>query len=641
MNKYIRWPGLIVFLLIASALVGGSILFADVMVKNAIEYTGTSMVGAKVEVDRVELSLSPLGFRVMNLQVTDSDKPMVNAFQVDETEFFLDTHQLFRLKTVIPDMHVRRLRVNTERKESGAILQPVKKEKAEVTEDEKREKVSFPALALPELTEVFNREELSSVKHVNQLRVEVREAQDQWRTAFANVPNQDKVKDYELKFGKIKLGDSKDPVAYVKQLEKDIDILKGLRKEVKADYKSVNDARINVQARFSQLQKSLELLKTLPAEDVERIKSKYALSPSGLANISDLLFGEKTGYWTRKIIVWYDKLKPIYDRFEKTEEEEELKPERGKGINIPFPEHYNMPDFLIKKASISMEVPLGKISGEVRNMTGQQSVLGHPMTFQFFSKEMQDVQDVEIEGTFDHIKPRESRDTVKVKVRSVQAKDINVLKEDQFPLNLKSALIDYEINAELLSGKLSSKMNAVFRETDFDVPFSAKPPRLAKAMAAAMDDVPGFNAQVGIDGTLRKYKVSIRSSLDKVLRDAIGAQVQVMAREFKQRIRAELENRLKEPLAEYRREEAKVKATIKRLQNIEGEIQNLDKNIEKRIQEFVKEKKKKLNRKKQAAEDKAKAKAAAKKKAEKKKAKKKSDDKKKALEKQLKNKLGL
>ena len=82
MGKWIRWWGLGAFVVVAALLGCVWILFVDGWVKTQVEEAGTGAVGAKVELDSVDLTLFPAGLTLTRLQVTDPKEPMTNAVEI-------------------------------------------------------------------------------------------------------------------------------------------------------------------------------------------------------------------------------------------------------------------------------------------------------------------------------------------------------------------------------------------------------------------------------------------------------------------------------------------------------------------------------------------------------------------------------
>lgn len=587
MNRFIRWPGLLAFVLITGLIAGGTVLFAGKAVEKGIEIAGTQMVGAKVDVNKVSLSLSPLGFSIYRLQVTDPEQPMVNAFDVAEVDFHMDTMELLRLKTVITDMQIKGLQVNTPRKTSGAILRAEAKPEQAAETDAEEEKGGLPALNEVDVAAIFQREELASLEHINRLKVDLGQAREQWKSALAGMPNDEKINSYSQRISEVSFDRTGNTAEDLKQLEAARKTLKKLRAEIKGDMDHVSETRKELLLVNKTISSSAREAKTMAGQDVSRLREKYSLSPEGLGNISGLLFGEKVQLLLQDALVWYGKLMPIYRRFESSGvEEEDTRPERFAGRDIRFPEQRPMPDFLVRKAGVSMDLPVGKITGEIRNLTSDQSVLGHPLTFNLFSKEMHDVQDIEITGTFNHVDEANSRDNIRVVASHISLKELDVLKDDQFPLQMAAAKVNLEGDLELIGENLGAHVKTDFMETSFAIPFAEKPGAIAEGLAAAIKDVDAFNAEVVISGTIRKHGVSFTSSLDDVLKDAVGEQVRKAAAELEKNLRAELDQRLKGPRSELDKELAGLKKTADDLDKLRARLKKVDDEADQRRREL-------------------------------------------------------
>jgi hypothetical protein len=121
MKKWIRWKGLIFFFCFAVLFSLIWFVFAPIFVERMIEKYGTDIVGAKVELDDADLTLSPLGFVLKHLQITNPDEPMTNAVEIADIGFSLDGLNLLRRKVIIDEMNLDQAQINTPREKSGAI----------------------------------------------------------------------------------------------------------------------------------------------------------------------------------------------------------------------------------------------------------------------------------------------------------------------------------------------------------------------------------------------------------------------------------------------------------------------------------------------------------------------------------------
>ena len=117
MSQWIRWWGVGVFLAIVVLLW----LITNPLIEWSIESAGSLAVGAKVELDSVDLDLSPVTLELNRLQVTNPNEPMRNMTEAGRIEMALDGYALMRRQFIAETMAVEGLRFDTERSESGAI----------------------------------------------------------------------------------------------------------------------------------------------------------------------------------------------------------------------------------------------------------------------------------------------------------------------------------------------------------------------------------------------------------------------------------------------------------------------------------------------------------------------------------------
>jgi len=128
MKRWIRWQGFVAFLCVTISIFLIWVLVVDPIVKRVIENSGTKIVGAKVELEKADLSIFPIGLTLFGLQVTDPDEPMKNAVEIVRIAGTIDSLQLLRRKVIINEMSVDGVRFGTQRIRSGAISKKTEKD---------------------------------------------------------------------------------------------------------------------------------------------------------------------------------------------------------------------------------------------------------------------------------------------------------------------------------------------------------------------------------------------------------------------------------------------------------------------------------------------------------------------------------
>ena len=124
-----RWKGLIFLAVVIALGVVLSLFYLDKWVESGLEKAGSALVGAKVEIDNLDLDVAGLSIEWQRLQVTDPNRTMQNVIETGRTAFKMELAALLRKKTVIREMTLADVRTGTPRETDGAIPNKPEKEK--------------------------------------------------------------------------------------------------------------------------------------------------------------------------------------------------------------------------------------------------------------------------------------------------------------------------------------------------------------------------------------------------------------------------------------------------------------------------------------------------------------------------------
>ncbi len=561
MSRWIRWQGVIAFLVVVLLVAGVWFLVVDRLIKRVIEKTGTMLVGAKVELGEADLSLFPLGLTLSRLQVTNPDQPMTNAVEIARIAFSMDGLNLLRRKVIIEEATVEGVRLNTPRAASGAIAsRPAEAEP--VSKKPMGDLFSLPSLSAVNVQEILSKEELRSQALVESLRTDLQAEQEQWQKRLAALPDKAKLDSYRKRLEGLKsagkgglggvVGGAGEALAIQQDLSRDLD-------QIKSTKSSFED-------HVTGLRKRMDEAVRAPQEDARRLMEKYSLSGSGLANVTGMLIGGTIGDWTATSLRWYAKLQPLLQRkAERKRDVEIVKPVRGKGVDVRFKERAPLPDLLIRTTHVSVEVPAGAIKGQVKNITPDQPILGVPLTFEFAGDKLKGLQSVKLDGTLSRVDPARPSDRANLRMRGYRVEDLSLSKSEQWALALKQALADMDLQATLGGEALNAKLAATLQSVQIASGVKASAGVLANAVASALSDVKGFTLKAEVSGTVEQYDVKVASDLDRVLKDVVGKQVQAQIARLETELHSAISEKVAGPLNE-------LKASLGGLDNIGTEL---------------------------------------------------------------------
>lgn len=552
---WIRWMGLVTFLVITLIIAGVWHFLADWMVKKAIETAGTKAVGARVELAKADLSLFPVGLTLDGLKVTNPDAPMTNAVEIRRMGMDLELPQLIRRRVVVNLMQVDGMRFNTARKTSGALPEKARKKDAEnkapASENLKKglEKMGcgnfqLPSFEKPDLKNLLEGENLESLALATKLEADIKAEEAYWNKALKELPDQKKLKAYEKK------------LKGLKTKKTDLGSLLGkageavtVQKELQADLKRIKEAQKRFQKSSRDLQKRVQQLPKAPMADIRRLQAKYSLSADGLANLSQLLIGGQLCDHWQTAWEWYQRLKPYLENMTADGEPEAADPERGKGAWVRFAEKNPLPTFLVRQTKASVELPMGNLSGKIEDINSDPPLLGRPTTFSFLGRELAAVKSLSADGLLDLVKPGNPSSQAKLSLSGYQLKAFPLSREKALPVTVETALADVAANFtfkdKLVDTLVDMDFDAVKLTTD-----AAGDNAVQAALIGALGDIRKFDLIASVKGQLDDYRMKVGSSLDQTLKNAVGNLVKKEAAKLTAQIETKVRQEVAGPLAQ-------------------------------------------------------------------------------------------
>lgn len=547
--KWIRWWGLGAFAALTAVVLVFWFLFIDQIIERYIEKAGTSVVGAKVELAKADLSLFPLGLTLTGLEVTDPDSPMRNAVEAERIAFLMDGMNLLLSKVTIDEMTVSGVRLNTPRKSSGEIEKPSAKA---------REEAPFITFSIPSVEDVLKKEDLESLKAVKELETQIKGDRAKFETAIKGLPDEKRIKAYEERFNKLK-GKTTGPAGIITKAN---DLI-ALRSDIENDAKLVKTLADETSKTARLYSEKVQAAAGAPARDVKRLTEKYALTQQGLMNLSKVFFGGQIYAWTDKLLMWRERVDRV-SRVYKAEPEVEVKP-RGKGADVRFPERNPTPDFLIRKAFVSVNIPSGDISGELVDITGDQHILGRPMKFRFAGTRLKGLDSMSLMGEVNRVVPEAPRDFARFDLKGYRIEDLELSEGGSMPLAFRKGLVDLSVNGNIKDFKFDAGMKAAFSNLDLAAGRPDEKNEFLKAAASALSDVKGFGLDAMAHGTVDNYDLNLSSDLDRVLRESAGKIVAQKAAAFQAQLTQEINAKVSGPLNDARAQLTDIAAIQKEL----------------------------------------------------------------------------
>jgi uncharacterized protein (TIGR03545 family) len=370
-------------------------LFIDTWVRIGLEAGGEAAVGAKVEIEGLHVSLSPLGIRWSRMQVADPHDGWRNLFETRNVRFAMNFGQLLRNKYIIQAMEVDELILGTKRTTDGSLPHPAPSATpsggtsfAAQAEGalEKTAAKSVPAAAgLGALhlnaDSLVKSMDIRTLKHLDSLKSQVLASSQQWNSTLADFEgSKKKLADLEAGIKSINTSQLNSLPAITGAITTVDNSVKGIN-EISSTFNARKDA---IQADVQKINGSAARIEEIAGEDFTRLKGMAKLPNLSTSGVAGLLVGEETVKKATTYLSYVDWAR-AHIRNSSSKPEIET-PARMKGQNIPFPLERAYPKFLIEKIRISGGTDTAGTGtaiharGEIDNVTNDQSVTHVPTT---------------------------------------------------------------------------------------------------------------------------------------------------------------------------------------------------------------------------------------------------------------------
>ncbi|MCG8470395.1 MAG: TIGR03545 family protein [Desulfobacterales bacterium] len=489
-------------LLLATA---GVFLFADALLKKAIENTGSLIAEAKVEVADAHLTLSPLGISLSDLQIADATSPMSNTIQIRRIAFAVQGKSLFKRQFICTEMDASGVRFNTPRTTSGALHpkdplpQPPKK----------RDLIQLPSLDFKDPKEILAQETLRSVEEARRIQANIKAAEKRYKAHMESLPDDETFKGYEKRLRSLKNG-KLDLSAFFSKADE----LKKITKEVKADLKKIEAFRKELKNDLLAFTNRLKTLPELTQSDYKRLKKKYTLDSQGLGQVTDLLLGEAWKNRLEKGTHLYRKLRPL------------LSPPPQKNSQENLPVEAKKPWVVwIQRGHFEVEAKVGDIRGTLSDLTTSQNATNHPTRIHLSADQLDGVDSMRLKGFFYH----KGVDTL-----TVTAEGVKLGPYGGQSLKLKRTTADLYGKVLITPNhRLDAHLKALIKNVRITSTSTS-----FKPLKKALNEINTLSVLATAKGPLESYQLTLSSNLDTLLKQLFENSTQQLQTEFEKRLQA-------------------------------------------------------------------------------------------------------
>jgi uncharacterized protein (TIGR03545 family) len=568
--------------------------YFDQHVKKAIEYVGTQANGAEVNVGSIHTSFLKGSFSLNKLQVTDKEKPELNALEIENMHFQFMWDALLRMKFVVDDASITNIQILKPRSHPGKVLPPEPAKPSKINEIQEQvfaqvknrysNNMLGDAVALldgGDLTEQLNeiRGTLKSEAKVQGMISDIKGKKEFWDSKVKELSDTKKIKNLETE---------------VKLISKEKNFLKQVQgaKKVAEDFKEIEKQYKDIQTASNQLKGEIQNVSKYPQElqqsineDIESLKGRFSIPKVDFKDMALHLFaGEFAGYIAKARK--YQALAKQYIPEKKEDQEEIIPRQRSQGKTYTFPITTSYPLFWLKRAAISSKGTAqsysGDLSGELTNVTNEPKHIKKPVILALSGNfPASKIMGVSARITIDHTKniPRQS---AVFEVNSFQVPEKIFVNNEKLKFGFLNAQGSSKFSAELTDGEIQMNWNSQFSRPSFLVETKTK---IAKEM---LSNILGGISVITIDGSasgkFTDLNMSINSNLGDELSQGFSREIGAKVAEAQNKLDNLIQEKIKAPQQELT---ALLGSNSKNLTSLNG-IQDLYNKNKERISKEIK-----------------------------------------------------
>jgi len=556
----IRKSGWLVFIIFFAALLALVYLVAGPAIRLGMVYSLEKVVGAEVNISKVSLELAPLALRINNLQITDAAKPTHNSLSFGHARAALEVWPALLGYYVIDELTVDGLQYGAERSSEGKVY------RVPGVEGEKVDIAQLLQVDLPDADELIARANLQTPAKAEALQQLAATEQQQLKTLQTQLPTKDSLAQYQADIKALtdsKVANAADLAAKAQQLQQ-------LKDKLNSEKAKVEQVKQQLTHSKESLQRAVEELKAASLADYAKVQQLANLSDGGLAGISQILLGDVWGARVAQLQTLYELVKPYIPeggissgQGSETTEPEVVLPNRI----LPLPGQ-PYPDFWVKTARVNWLIGGGEATIALQDITAQHALINSATKFSLDVKQLPQLAAFNLSGDFAVL--QQMITNLNWQLDGLNLQPLTLGKGDT-ALDLAAGLISSSGKLNLTDNQITQQASVVLNAANFNSTGN----KYLQQLANLLNQQQQIPLNIATTGLISAPEVSIRSSLDKILGDALLGEAKQKVAAYQAELQAKLNSQLQTGLAGQQDWAALLTQQDGELADISGSIENM------------------------------------------------------------------
>lgn len=527
-----RKKGIIILAVFIVIVIALSLIFTDRWLEKRLESGGSALLGARVEIDNLDVSLLRLHVRWDSLQATNPNNTMKNILTTGRTEFDMQLVPLLSKKVVIEDIVMTHVTSGTERMTDGKIE---KKKKAGSNADnilaktmDRLEKniTSAPVWNLESLSNmnldsILQVLQIHSPQKIDSLQNEFTKTYAMWDSAFAKVTWKDDFNFLNSRLSAIE----PDDIKTLEGLQTAYQTLEKVKARVDSLGSFVKKTRTHLSSDLQDAATQAAHVDDWIAADYNNALAQAKLPSIDKAGIAQMLFGDTITRRVVQVLGLLNKARSYSAKFASDKPKKE-KPPRMKGQTIYFKGLHPLPNFWVKNVELSGMTQTGlTLEGRIRNIVSNQKMIGAATTA-VINLQRADGASARLSGELNYLGPA-PQEQLLLKMSDAPLKNIT-FSSDILAAEMTSAKGNGEASLVASEDTVTGALELSAKDMKFDFKETANDP-LQQTVQKIVQNAKTVHVSAMLRGMNDKTQLDLSSNLDnlfsKELKAIAGAEI--------------------------------------------------------------------------------------------------------------------
>ena len=524
------WLVLISFIAVLLLLV---YLLAGPAIRFAMVYSLEKTTGAEVNISSVSLGLAPLALTVQQLELTDPANPSHNSLSFSKARATLEVWPALLGYYVIDELTIDGLQYGAQRSSPGEVY------RAPGTLGDSIDLASMLQIDFPDADELIARAQLQTPAKAEALKQLGENELAQLKNLQQSLPDKAVLEQYQADIKALTEG----KVANAADLAAKAEQLKQLKDKLSAEKAKVVAAKQQLEQSKTALTQAVSELKAASAADLTKVQQLANLSDGGLAGISQILLGDLWGDRIAQLQSLYVLAKPYLPKTlpasgeTQSTEAEVILPNRI----LPLP-HQPYPDFWVKQARVNWLIGGGEATLSLQDITAQHALIERATKFALDVKQLPQLAAFKLNGDFAVLEQMITN--VNWQLDGLKLQPLSLGKDDT-ALSLASGLLSSDGKLALTDNNIKQQASVLLGGAEF----SSSGNKYLQQLSSLLNQQQQIPLTIATTGALSAPEVSIRSSLDKLLGDALLGEAKQKVAAYQSKLQAKLDAQLQTGLA--------------------------------------------------------------------------------------------